>query len=213
MPDFTEILKIAVQEQDWKIICGLYKSITGEALQIPEDKEDESADEKNSILEKDYSMEEILGEEKKQEKDIDNSQGRIYNDFTAPSKSDSNEGKGLKNRQMRSQPVGGSKLDGDFVGVSKQGFVDDMTEALVNPETGRLFAEENKSAKITPRNQRASLGMNDTSMINAECSVCGDNKKISKVLSYGFSDIKSQNSWVCNDCNTRKGRLNRSRND
>ena len=35
MPDFSEILKIAVEKQDWQLICGLYTNITGEPLSVP----------------------------------------------------------------------------------------------------------------------------------------------------------------------------------
>ena len=51
MPDFTEILKIAVQEQDWKIICGLYKNITGEELPLPQPPEEEEPVEEESMPE------------------------------------------------------------------------------------------------------------------------------------------------------------------
>ena len=39
MPDFSEILKIAVEQQDWQLICGLYTNITGEPLSVPTEEE------------------------------------------------------------------------------------------------------------------------------------------------------------------------------
>ena len=48
MPDFSEILKIAVEQQDWQLICGVYTNITGEALAIAETKTEEEA--KNDFI-------------------------------------------------------------------------------------------------------------------------------------------------------------------
>ena len=59
MPDFSEILKIAVQEQDWQLICGLYTNITGEPLSVPQDAIEEEEEENEDILTKEYSIDEL----------------------------------------------------------------------------------------------------------------------------------------------------------
>ena len=211
MPDFTEILKIAVEQQDWKIICGLYRNITGETISIPEEKQQEEKEEEPiDILKKDYPMDEILAETEQQEEEVDKQENPMYNDFTAPTKGSVSESSG-ENRRMRSEPVGQKKLGSSFVGVNSEVFVDEMTESLIDPDTGEKLVGNNKNVKITPRNKRKELGMNDTSLIKATCSICDKPFNISPVLSYGFSNTKENNTWKCNECSTRKSKRNRSR--
>ena len=214
MPDFTEILKIAVQEQDWQLICGLYTNITGEPLSVPT--AEEKKREEEDILAKEYSVEELkyqneLPPEEQDlkliDKNIDNMIESRYNDFTAPTKQGSSTATG---RRMRSEPIG-SKLE-NVVGVNEEGFVDDLSESLVDPDTGESLLNKNKDVNITPRNKRKQLGMKDTSLIDVVCSACGGKSKISQVLSHGYSSNEKENTWKCNDCNTRKGRLNALRN-
>ena len=204
MPDFSEILKIAVEQQDWQLICGLYTNITGEPLSLPsQESEPEQEEEKEEdILDKEFDIEEL-----KQEKVVDTSTQSRYNDFTAPSKDSSSNSFGSR---MRTEPIG-SYLE-NVVGVSEEGFVDDMSESLVDPDTGDSLLNKNKDVNITPRNKRKELGMKDTSLVDVVCSSCGEERKISPVLSHGYSSNKNENSWKCNDCNTRKGRLNVLRN-
>ena len=219
MPDFSEILKIAVDEQDWQLICGLYTNITGEPLSVPNDVVEDEELEEEDILSKEYSVEELKyqsqlspqeQEEELVDKDIDKRIDSRYNDFTAPPRNyESSSG---DNRRMRSESIGVNKLK-NAVGVSEEGFVDDMTESLVDPDTGESLVGKNKDAKITPRNQRKKLGMNDTKMIDVVCSLCNKNLSVSSVLAYGHSKNKSENSWKCNDCSTRKGYRERNRNN
>jgi len=217
MPDFSEILKIAVEQQDWQLICGLYTNITGEPLSVPEPVVEEEKEEED-ILSKEYSVDELKYQNQpppeKQDselvdKNIDKTIDSRYNDFTAPPRNTSNSSNN-SGRQMRSEPVGSTKLK-NVVGVSEEGFVDDLTESLVDPETGENLVGKNKNAKVTPRNRRKELGMKDTSIIDATCSACGESLKISSALAYGYSQIESQNTWKCNDCTTRKGRRDRGR--
>ena len=186
MPDFTEILKIAVEEQDWKIICGLYTNITGETLSVP-DAEPETVEglepEQEDVLSKDFDMEEILGEKQKEDKNVDNHRESMYNDFTAPPRTQNSDTSG---RRMRSEPVGSRPLK-NVVGVNEEEFVDDMSESLTDPETGETLIGQNKNVKITPRNRRKELGMKDTSLIEAVCSSCGENHKISPALAFSRS--------------------------
>jgi hypothetical protein len=208
MPDFTEILKIAVEQQDWKIICGLYENITGETIRIPSETESNPTEDQSGILQKEYSMEEILPE--KETSEVDQEEESVYNEFTAPTKVSEPASTG-ENRRMRSEPVGKKFLGSNFVGVSTETFVDDMTDDLIDPETGEKLVGNNANVKITPRNKRKELGMNDTSLIETQCSVCEKTFNISTVLSHGFSAHKQENTWKCNDCNTRKSKRNRER--
>ena len=167
MPDFAEILKIAVEQQDWKLICGLYTNITGESLSVPETTE-EKEEEQNpveDILGKEYSIEELkyqnLLPPQEQDlelldKDIDKMISSRYNDFTAPPRSQNSNSS--DNRRMRSEAIGEGKLQ-NVVGVSQEGFVDNMTESLVDPETGESLVGKNKNVNITPRNRRKELLM------------------------------------------------------
>lgn len=221
MPDFSEILKIAVEQQDWQLICGLYTNITGEPLSVPapalEEQEEQEDEEEGDILTKDYSIEELKYQNQlpPQEQDlklVDKNIDKIiedrYNEFKAPPRNTdrgSNSG-----RQMRSEPVGSKTLK-NVVGVSEEGFVDDLTESLVDPDTGENLVGKNKNAKITPRNKRKELGMKNTSTIDVTCCSCGKSQKISSALSYGYSDVESQNTWKCNDCVTKRGRSGRGR--
>ena len=219
MPDFTEILKIAVEQQDWQLICGLYTNITGEPLSVPSDVVENEEKEEEDVLSKDYSIEDLkyqnqLSPQEQDtellDKDIDKMIGSRYNDFTAPAKSDSsNDPKSIKGRKMKSEPVGSNKLSGNFVGISSSPFVDEMKESLVDPDTGEPLVGNNKDIKITPRNQRKELGMQDTPLRNAECSSCGNVFETSPVLLYGYSDTKSSNNWECNSCSVRKGKRDR----
>ena len=215
MPDFTEILKIAVEEQDWQLICGLYTNITGEPLAVPQDAIEEEEEEDENILTKEYSIDELKYQNRlpPQEQDlelldknIDNIISSRYNDFKAPPRN--TENKSSEGRRARSEPVGSTKLT-NVVGVSEQGFVDDMTESLIDPDTGEKLVGSNKNAKITPRNRRKELGMNDTSLIDAECSSCAKTLKVSPTIAYGYSSNPNENSWKCNDCSTRKSRRNK----
>jgi len=219
MPDFSEILKIAVEQQDWQLICGLYTNITGEALSVPQAavEEEEEEEEEEDVLKKDYSLEDLRYQNQlpPQEQDlelvdknIDNTISSRYNDFIAPPRN-RNETSSNENRRMRSEPVGKQKLK-NVVGVSEEGFVDDMTESLIDPDTGESLIGSNANMKITPRNKRKQLGMNDTSLIDAKCSVCKSSVKVSPTIAFGYSVVDSENSWICNDCNTRKGRRERS---
>ena len=220
MPDFSEILKIAVEQQDWQLICGLYTNITGEPLEIPKTQTEEVAEQENpieDILGKEYSIEELKyqNQPSPQEQDAELSDKNIdkvvdsrYNDFTAPPRN--YEGESGDNRRMRSEPVGSGRLE-NVVGVSKLGFVDDMSESLVDPDTGENLTGQHKNDKITPRNKRKELGMNDTSLIDAKCSSCQKTIRVSPTIAFGYSDIDSQNNWKCNDCSTRRSRRERSR--
>lgn len=220
MPDFSEILKIAVEQQDWHLICGLYTNITGEPLSVPSSvvKEEEKEE---GVLTKEYSIDELkhqsqLPPKEKDlgliDKNIDKPTDSKYNEFTAPSKKDGgHSGSSQDGKRMRSEPIGGKSLSGNYVGINNEPFIDDMTESLLDPETGESLVGKNKDAKVTPRNRRKELGMNDTSLINVVCSVCNSEMKVSPVLSHGFSSNQSENSWKCNSCSTRKGRLNASR--
>ena len=137
------------------------------------------------------------------DKNIDNMIDSRYNDFTAPPRNTENSN--FSGRQMRSEPVGTTKLT-NVVGVSEDGFVDDLTESLTDPETGEKLVGNNKDAKITPRNRRKQLGMNDTSLINAKCSSCQKTFKISSSIAFGYSESESNNSWKCNECSVKRGR-------
>ena len=206
MPDFTEILKIAIEKQDWQLLCGLYTNITGEDISLPnqdEDIEEEEEGEEEDILNKDFNIEEL-----KKEKDVDTSTQSRYNDFTAPPRNTDNTD--FSGRRMRSEPVGSKKLK-NTVGVSENKFTDDLTECLTDPETGEKLIGKNKNIKVTPRNKRRNLGMNDTSIIEAKCSSCDKSFKISSAIAFGYSDTPSENSWECNDCSVRKGRRGRGR--
>ena len=218
MPDFSEILKIAVDEQDWQLICGLYTNITGEPLSVPSDAA-EQEEEKGDILSKEYSIEELKyqnqlppqeQEAELLDKDIDKLIGSRYNDFTAPAKSDANKST-VDGRRMTSQPVGSNKLSSNFLGVSDKPFVDDMTDSLVDPSTGENLLGNNKNVNITPRNQRKQLGMNDTSLIDAKCSSCQKVLKVSPSIAFGYSKRDKENMWKCNDCSTRRSRRERDR--
>ena len=218
MPDFSEILKIAVEQQDWQLICGLYTNITGEPLSVPQAVVEEEEKEEEDVLSKDYSIEELKYQNqlppeeqslKSSDKNIDNIISSRYNDFKAPPRNVSSS-KDFSGRQMRSEPVGSNKLD-NVVGVSKEGFVDDMTEALVDPDTGEKLIGSNKDAKVTPRNRRKELGMNDTSLIEAKCCSCGKTQSVSPSIAFGYSGIDSENTWNCNDCSVRRGRRDRGR--
>lgn len=215
MPDFSEILKIAVQEQDWQLICGLYTNITGEPLSVPQDAIEEEEEENEDILTKEYSIDELkyqnqLSPQEQDlelvDKNIDNIISSRYNDFKAPPRNTENTN--FSGRQMRSEPVGSNVLK-NVVGVSEQSFVDDMSESLVDPETGENLVGSNKNAKITPRNKRKELGMNDTSLISAKCSSCGKTSSVSPSIAFGYSELESENEWQCNDCVVRKGRRDR----
>ena len=214
MPDFSEILKIAVEQQDWQLICGLYTNITGEPLSVPT--AEEQKEEEEDILAKEYSVEELKYQNqlppqeqdlKLVDKNIDNMISSRYNDFKAPPRNASSS-KDFSGRQMRSEPVGSNKLK-NIVGVSEEEFVDDMTESLVDPETGEKLIGNNKDAKVTPRNRRKELGMNDTSLIEAKCSSCGKTLSVSPSIAFGYSEIDSENTWNCNDCSVRRGRRDR----
>ena len=208
MPNFEEILKIAVEDQDWQIICGLYTNITGEPLSIPGDEvESEPEEEKDEVLTKDYDINEL------RKNNVDSSTNDEYNEFTVSTRGSEFSSSGdSSGRKARPQAVKGRDKLTNVVGVSEQGFIDDGTESIINPETGKPFSEENKNVKITPRNKRSSLGMNDTGIVSVECSICNQTYNVSKVLAHGYSKVKSQNTWKCNDCSTRKSRLERSRN-
>ena len=96
MPDFTEILKIAVEQQDWQLICGLYTNITGEPLSVPATATANEAEEEKpieDILGKEYSLDELKYQNQLPpqeqdaelvDKDIDKEINNRYNDFTAP---------------------------------------------------------------------------------------------------------------------------------
>ena len=208
MPSFEEILKIAVEEQDWQIICGLYTNITGEPLSVPEAVvQNEPQEEKDEVLTKDYDINEL------RKNNVDSHSNDEYNEFTVSTRgSEFSHSGDSSGRKAKAQPVKGRDKLTNVVGVSEEGFVDDGTESLINPDTGKPFAQENKNVKITPRNKRSSLGMNDTGIVNVECSICNESYNVSKLLAHGYSKTKSQNTWKCNDCNTRKSRLERSRN-
>tara|TARA_R110002074_G_scaffold9783_1_gene38199 strand:+ start:591 stop:1247 length:657 start_codon:yes stop_codon:yes gene_type:complete len=217
MPDFSEILKIAVEQQDWKLICGLYTNITGEPLSIPNAVVEEDKKEEDDVLSKEYSIEELKyqnqlapqeQEEELLDKDIDNIISSRYNDFTAPPRNTDTESGDFSGRKMRSEPVGSKTLK-NVVGVSEEGFVDDLTESLTDPETGEKLTGNNNNAKITPRNRRKQLGMNDTSLIDATCSSCNKTIKVSSSIAFGYSASQAENTWQCNDCSVRKGRRGR----
>jgi hypothetical protein len=216
MPDFSEILKIAVEQQDWQLICGLYTNITGEPLSVPDNVGEEETG-NDEVLNKEYSVDELkyqnqLSPQEQDpelvDKDIDKLISSRYNDFTAPprgaSKTDSS------GRKMRAEPVGSSLLK-NVVGVSEEPFIDNMTDSLLDPETGEKLVGNNKNAKITPRNRRKELGMKNTSTVNAVCASCGVEQKTSSELLYGYSKIESQNTWKCNDCTTKRGHGGRDR--
>jgi hypothetical protein len=221
MPDFSEILKIAVEQQDWQLICGLYTNITGEALSVPEPPPEEGVEEESplgDILGKEYSLEELKyqnqlppqeQEPELVDKDIDKLIGSRYNDFTAPAKSDTRTST-VDGRRMKNQPVGSTKLSSNFLGVNENPFVDDMTDSLVDPNTGEKLVGNNKNVNITPRNQREQLGMNDTSLIDAKCSSCKKVIKVSPSIAFGYSERDSENMWQCNDCSTRRSRRERN---
>jgi len=215
MPDFSEILKIAVEQQDWQLICGLYTNITGEPLSVPTAQEIKKEEE--DILAKEYSIEELKYQNqlppeeqdlKLADKNIDNMIDSRYNDFTAPPRN--TDSVSSENRRMRSESVGSGRLK-NVVGVSEEGFVDDLTESLTDPETGEKLVGKNKDAKVTPRNRRKQLGMNDTSLIEATCSSCKKQIKVAPSIAFGYSESESENTWVCNDCTVRRGRRERHR--
>jgi len=217
MPDFTEILKIAVQEQDWQLVCGLYTNITGEPLSVPEEETEENPVE--DVLGKEYSLEELKHQNQPppqeqglelEDKNIDKTIADRYNEFKAPPR---NHDPSLDdNRRMRSESIGSEKLK-NTVGVSEKVFVDDMTESLIDPNTGESLMGKNKDVKITPRNQRKKLGMNDTKLMDVVCAACNKCLSVSSVLAHGYSKNKIENSWKCNDCSTRKGYRERSRDN
>ena len=217
MPDFSEILKIAVEQQDWQLICGLYTNITGEPLSVPHVVEEDEKKEEKDVLTKEYSIEELKyqsqlapqeQEEELLDKDVDKIIEDRYNEFKAPPRN--TERTSNSGRKMRSEPVGSTALK-NVVGVSEHVFVDDLTESLTDPETGEGLLGKNDKSKITPRNRRKELGMNDTSVIDATCSSCSKIFKVSSSIAFGHSNSQADNTWQCNDCSVRKGRRERGR--
>ncbi len=215
MPDFSEILKIAVEQQDWQLICGLYTNITGEPLSVPNAVVEEDEKEEEDVLSKEYSIEELKyqnqlapqeQEEELLDKDIDKVIEDRYNEFKAPPRNNSSTS--TSDRRMRSEPVGSNVLK-NVVGVSENGFIDNMTEDLIDPETGEKMTGKNEGVTITPRNKRKELGMNNTSLIDATCSSCNKIIKVSSSIAFGYSDSQSDNTWKCNDCTVKGGRRDR----
>ena len=217
MPDFGEILKVAVEQQDWQLICGLYTNITGELLSVPPPAVEEKEEEKGDVLTKEYSLEELKSQnqssppEQDEElinKGVDRPPSSRYNDFTAPPRESSSTD--FSGRQMRSEAVGSRQLT-NVVGVNEASFVDDMTESLTDPETGEKLIGNNQNAQITPRNRRKQLGMNDTSLIDAKCATCSKTFKLSPSIAFGYSESDTDNTWKCNACSVRGGRRGRGR--
>lgn len=84
MANFTEVIKIAVETQDWELLCGLYTTITGEPLSPPEKEETDplKMDFDVASLTGQLSPPQIIPEEKsleEREEELDNYRKPLYN--------------------------------------------------------------------------------------------------------------------------------------
>ena len=233
MAKVEDILRKAVETEDWLLACNLYTQMTGKALSPPslskldEDFEDEipskekptkipvkrvPAGETRVFEGKTYKGGQILPSTyTQQQKEPETNEAE---NFMAPTReigqdSKSNDGEGL---QMKSQPISTPKT-GQYIGVSNEPFEDTLTDGLVDEQGNSLLQTETQreSRKAPIRGKRSTR-------ITVECSICENTFSIAPSLAIGYVKDRpgtpmseKQNTYKCNDCNSRKGRAKQVR--
>ena len=138
--------------------------------------------------------------------------------FVAPTR-DTNrdfQTNGESGTQMKSQPISAPKAK-EYIGVAAQPFEDTLTDSLVDTDGNSLLqTEAQRKARKKPTSSRRSTS--DTNKITVECSICEKTFSIIPSLAIGYIKDRpgtpmqeKQNTYKCNDCNSRKGRARQAK--
>ena len=260
MAKVEDILKTAVETEDWLLACNLYTQMTGKPLSPPSllkldaNFEDEIPEEESCYKTGDIVLYQSPSGKKPRECEvlevIDSGgfesyvikmkqNGRKYTvnveeisvdaseeipaeepktneaeNFMAPTRDTNRDSQtnGDGGMQMKSQPISAPKAK-EYIGVATQPFEDTLTDGLVDEQGNSLLQTEaqRESRKVPVRGKRSTR-------ITVECSICENTFSIAPSLAIGYVKDRpgtpmseKQNTYKCNDCNSRKGRAKQVR--
>jgi hypothetical protein len=202
----AEVFKQAITDGDWYKVCDVYKAITGEPIQPPQQGGhvvplvEELAD-----IEMGDGSTTVLTNASKQTGRLGKKKTRMpAEDFTAPSRGNIKNSK--RKRQARREPVN----DQDHTNK----FRDDRTVAQKDIAIDQKLAV--KDPLIRGNRQLLDIDAADTGhTISVQCSQCDVREEVSPALAHGYDTDPEENVWKCNDCCTPSGRNEekRRRND
>ena len=265
MAKVEDILKRAVETEDWLLACSLYTQITGKPLSPPSlleldaDFEHEIPEEEScyktgdivlyqspsgkkprecEVLEvidsggfesyvikmkqngRKYTVnvEEIsvdASKEETAETPIEEPETDEPENFVVSTHNKQNDpSNDTSGTQMKSQPISAPKTR-KYIGVSNNPFEDTLTDGLVDENGNSLLQTEAERAsrRVPVRGKRSAL-------ITVECSICEKTLSVAPALAIGYvkdrpgtTMSEKQNTYKCNNCNSRKGRAQQVRDN
>jgi hypothetical protein len=226
-----DLLKKAVQTEDWALICKAYTAITGEVLSPPPKKEvidfasleipDELVGEFDDDDDDDDEDEEdapaavtvpstiiIPGQEAEEDEEEEApapTRKKKDNDFIAPARKASarNQNESGKFETRREEMRIPKK------GARPNKFEDDINKEedkkllkKFNPQLEVLYGP---GANRKPRSESEG-GVDTSGLVQVECSLCHNPGEVSPALARGYSEDSNNNTYRCNNCSTGKGR-------
>lgn len=207
-----ELIKNAVEKQDWKLVCAVYTAITGEPLSPPEPKS-----EKPNFLDMDISPELLrqLGIDSQDDEGVPSvsNEENLYDAYEhtledSKKKVDNLDFTIQRGKKIREDgKVEAARIPLDIPSKRENRFVDNLEVAASelqkeNPTLQKLYGPVKKHSS-----KELIVDRVDTSIfVDVECSLCGHTEKVSKALSRGYSNVKRDNIYRCNACSTPSGK-------
>lgn len=238
-----ELLKLAVEEQNWLKVCAVYTAITGEKLSPPQpkpkkvslleleipdelleevnatrnddDDEEEEYDELPTIPIDSDEIEEAKGEESLII-DVDPEPEEVEVSKKKGSEDEFAISHGLQNQTSSSDGNGTIMRKvpiGDVKGKRPNKFRDNLAVEAGDLKKNNPILKK-VYGKVGSRASRDLIEAPDTSKLYAvQCSLCGKKQKVTAVLSKGYHKEEEQNTYRCNECNTPTGRARVARRE
>ncbi len=220
-----DLIKKAVLNADWLLVCKAYTAITGEVLVPPEPKKEvvdfaefEIPDELLGEAEEDVTEPEPDDEEQPESRiiipDVEEARAEIarankgkkkVDDFTMPSRNTGqkvNEDGKLESRR-ESMKIPQSRPNR---------FVDDLEEEKKDLKKNNENLQKLYGAVSGRVSRVEKEGVDTGAMAEVVCSLCDKPETVAAAMAIGHSKDPMNNTYRCNSCSTQTGRAKALRN-
>lgn len=227
-----ELLKQAVEQEKWELVCAAYTAITGKPLSPPKPKPKEidfsEFEIPDSLLNINLDVEEehdtivlptkeqvILLTGETQEEAIVLPPKKDEEDHPSPKTTPSGESSYIAQARSEDSLYEGSQ-DGQTAAKKKpmkieQRRLNQFKDTL--QEDAHLLKANNQNMQklyqnaTHPRNIRDGEKAVDTgAAVQVQCSICETKERVSAALAHGYSSDPDNNTYKCNACCTSRGR-------
>ncbi len=202
-----EVLKLAVEKQDWGVICSLYTKLTGETLYPPKQKEPDYADmyidlmgtttaalvETSPTINKDVRKKFLEAEE------VDEA---VAANLVANEGDNRGEGVPTPDQEIPENMT-------EFAAPSRSQSPDDgghwaQRQQMKIPEVREnRFQDDEADAATTPTIAPPAKPRSETkrqALVDVQCSSCGEYQQVAPLFAHGYNKDEMHNTYKCNQC-------------